>query len=237
MKRYFINQEGQSNKFWSVETDDATYTVTFGKIGVQGRQNSKSLADAASCEAEIAKLIADKVKKGYLEVREGEEVPQKATAEYRPMDEDLFWEIIASFNWKKQGNDDAVMLPAEKLLASLPVEDIFTFDNILAGKLYQLDGKKYADACYPKKQTLSDGTPYMSVDDFLYCRCCVVVNGRKFYEFTLEYPKNWPLETEFESILYLAQKAYERKTHGQDYPHVTELCFETYSNRAGWAEA
>lgn len=234
MKRYFINQEGEANKFWNVEIDDATYTVAFGKIGTQGRQNSKTSVDAASCETEVAKLIADKTKKGYREIREGESVSQKVTAEYRPMDEDLFWEIIASFNWKKQGDDDAVMLPAAKKLASLPIEDIFTFDDILAEKLYQLDGQKYANACYPKKQTLSDGIPYMSVDDFLYCRCAVVVNRRKFYEFTLEYPKNWPVDATFESILYLAQKAYENKTKGEDYPHLSNPSFETYSNRAGW---
>lgn len=234
MKRYFINQEGEANKFWNVEIDDATYTVAFGKVGTQGRQNSKSLADAASCEAEVAKLIADKTKKGYREIREGETVPQKVATEYRPMDETLFWEIIASFNWKKLGDDDVVMLPAEKMLASLPVEDIFAFDTILAEKLYQLDGRKYANACYPKKQTLADGTPYLSVDDFLYCRCAVVINRQKFYEFTLEYPKNWPIDATFESVLYLAQKAYERKTGDEDYPHISALSFETYSNRAGW---
>ncbi|TDN36726.1 hypothetical protein A8B98_08045 [Hymenobacter sp. UV11] len=150
------------------------------------------------------------------------------------MDEDLFWEIIASFNWKKRGDDDAIMLTAEERLATLPVEDIFAFDNILAEKLYQLDGQKYANACYPKKQTLSNGTPYISVDDFLYCRCCVIINGRKFYEFTLDYPKNWPVDGTFESVLYLAQKAYERKTADEDYPHSSEPSFETYSNRAGW---
>ncbi|MGI4867000.1 MAG: DUF4240 domain-containing protein [Janthinobacterium lividum] len=222
MKRYFINQEGEANKFWNVEIDDATYTVSFGKIGTQGRQNGKTVADTATCEVEVAKLIADKVKKGYREIQENEAAPQKTAAEYRPMDEDLFWELIASFNWKKSGDDDAVMLPAEKRLASLPVEDIFAFHNLLAEKLYQLDGRKYADACYPKKQTLFNGTPYMSADDFLYCRCCVIINGRKFYEFTLEYPKNWPVDATFESVLYLAQKAYERKTGSEDYPHLLE---------------
>jgi predicted DNA-binding WGR domain protein len=234
MTRYFINQEGEANKFWNIEADDFIYKVTFGKIGTQGRQSSRSFADKASCEAEVLKLIADKTKKGYQEIQEREVVPQKAVAEYRPMDEDLFWEIISSFNWKRRRDDDAVMLPAEKRLASLPVEDIFAFDNILAEKLYQLDGRKYANACYPRKQTLSDGTPYMSVDDFLYCRCCVVINGRKFYEFTLDYPKNWPLESVFESVLYLARRAYKRKTNSENYPHLSRPSFETYTNQAGW---
>jgi predicted DNA-binding WGR domain protein len=237
MKRYFVNQQGEANKFWNIEVDGGTYSVLFGKIGTQGRQSSKSLADAASCEKEAAKLIAEKVKKGYREVRESESTPQKPAAEYRPMDEALFWEIIASLNWKKHGDDDAIILPAEKRLAFLPVEDIFAFNDILAEKLYQLDGQKYADACYPKKRTLSDCTPYMSSDDFLYCRCAVVINGQKFYEFTLEYPKNWPVDVTFESVLYLAQKAYERKTTSEEYPHIPKPSIETYSNLAGWGAA
>lgn len=236
MKRYFINQEGEANKFWNVEIEDATYTVVFGKIGTQGRQNSKNLADGASCEAEVAILIADKTKKGYREIWEGEAVPQKVAAEYRPMDEELFWEIIGSFNWKKQGDDDAVMLPALKKLASLPATDIFTFENILAEKLYQLDGAKYADACYPVKKFIG-GKGYISVDDFLYCRCVIVINGREYYEHILRNPADWPLDSEFESVLYLASNAYERKTKGQDYPHVPEPSFETYSNLAGWGVA
>jgi len=237
MKRYFINQEGEANKFWNVEIDNATYTVAFGKIGTQGRQSSKSLADAASCEMEVGKLIADKTRKGYREIQEDEAVPQKLAAEYRPMDENLFWEIIASFNWKKLGNDDAVMLPALKRLAALPVTDIFAFDNILAEKLYQLDGAKYADACYPVKSFIG-GKPYISVDDFLYSRCVVVVNGSDYYNHIMQNPKNWPVDSEFESVLYLASNAYERKTKGQEeYPHIPEPSFETYSNQVAWEAA
>lgn len=236
MKRYFIKQQGEANKFWNVETDEATYTVAFGKIGTQGRQSSKILANAVACEAEVIKLIADKTKKGYQEIWEGEVAPEKAAAKYRPMDEELFWEIIALFNWKKLGDDDAVMLPALKRLAALPVKDIFAFDNILAEKLYQLDGAKYADACYPVK-TLIGGKPYISVDDFLYCRCVIIVNGPAYYERILQNPEGWPVDSEFESVLYLAANAYERKTKGEEYPHVSEPSFETYSNLAGWGAA
>lgn len=229
MKRYFINQEGEANKFWNVETEDATYTVVFGKIGTQGRQNSKNLADAASCAAEVAKLIADKTRKGYREIREGEAAPQKVAAEYRPVDEELFWEILGSFNWKKSGDDEAVMLPAVKRLAALLVEDILVFDDILAEKLYQLDGNKYATACCP-----GQGTNYISGDAFLYDRCSVLINGREFYEEVARTPEKWPVGFEFESLIYLPQKAYTRKTKDENYPHRTPLSMETCSNKAGW---
>ncbi|MFD1874022.1 DUF4240 domain-containing protein [Hymenobacter bucti] len=229
MTRYFINQEGEANKFWNVEIDDSTYTVAFGKVGTQGQHSSKSFVDAASCESEVAKLITDKAKKGYREIQEGEVVPQKVLAEYRPMDESLFWEILDSFNWKKSGNDNAVMLPAIKRLAALPVEDIFVFDNILAEKLYQLDGQNYAAACYPGQDT-----NHISADAFLYDRCSVLLNGREFYEEVLNTRDKWPVGFEFESLIYLPEQAYTRKTKNEDYPHRTPLSMETCSNKAGW---
>ncbi|OON67877.1 hypothetical protein B0919_16435 [Hymenobacter sp. CRA2] len=150
------------------------------------------------------------------------------------MDEDLFWELIAAFNWKRTGDDEAVMRPAEKRLAAMPAEDIFAFDELLAEKLYLLDGQRYADACYPGPKTYIGGQPYISVDDFLYSRCAVVVNGKAFFEQVLANPDEWPVNMEFESVLYLAQQAYERKTKGEEYPYVSQVSFETYSNKAGW---
>ncbi|GAB2963474.1 hypothetical protein GCM10027048_35590 [Hymenobacter coalescens] len=228
MKRYFINQGGESNKFWNIETDGAAYTVTFGKVGTNGRVSRKELANVVSCEAEAAKLILEKLKKGYHEVGADEPVPAKQIAAYRPMDEDLFWELIAAFNWKRTGDDEAVMRPAEKRLAAMPVEDIFAFEEVLAEKLYQLDGEKYAAACY-------DGeTHSISGDQFLYDRCAVVANGRELYERVVQNPELWPVGVEFESLLFLPQQAYERKTRGGEYPHATKISYETRSNAAAW---
>jgi len=146
------------------------------------------------------------------------------------MDEELFWEILDSFNWKKSGNNEAVMLPAVKRLAALLLEDIFAFDDILAEKLYQLDGKKYATACYPGQDVNR-----ISGDGFLYDRCSVLTNGRQFYEDVVSVPENWPVGFEFESLIYLPQQAYYRKTKDEDYPHTSSLSIETCSNEAGWS--
>jgi len=229
MNRYFINQQGEANKFWSLEINDNEYKVSFGKVGTQGRQSSKSLADTASCKIEVAKLIAEKIKKGYREIQEGEVVPQKIAAQYRPMDEELFWEILDCFNWKKSGDDEVVMLPAVKRLAALPLDDIFAFNDILAEKLYRLDGKQYASACYPGQDTNC-----ISGDAFLYDRCSVLINGREFFEEVVSMPGKWPVGFEFESLIYLPQQAYTRKTKDEHYPHCTPLSIETWSNKAGW---
>nr|WP_262904545.1 DUF4240 domain-containing protein [Hymenobacter lucidus] len=145
------------------------------------------------------------------------------------MSEGLFWEILDLFNWKKTGDDDAVMLPAEKRLATLPVEDIFAFEDILTEKLYQLDGEQYAAACYP-----GEDTNHISGDAFLYDRCSVLVNGPVFYESVVNDPSKWPVGMEFESLLNLAAQAYTRKTKEEDFPHLTALSYETRSNMAGW---
>ncbi|GAB3730420.1 hypothetical protein GCM10027594_12390 [Hymenobacter agri] len=236
MKRYFINQEGDANKFWNIELIDSAYTVTFGKVATKGRETSKALGSSEACAAEVSKLIQEKLRKGYREIQMGETVPEKAVSKklkhvYRPMDEDLFWEILDALNWKKTGDDDAVLLPAEKRLAALPLNDIFAFDELLAEKLYQLDSQKYAAACYP-----GENTDYISGDAFLYDRCSVLTNGRAFYEAVLLDPGKWPVGYEFESLIYLPQKAYTRKTKDDDYPHLTKVSIETCSNKAGWAE-
>jgi predicted DNA-binding WGR domain protein len=229
MKRYFINQEGDANKFWNVEISQAGYTVTFGKMGSKGRETTKNLATTEVCATEVAKLIQEKLHKGYSEIQAGEIIPTKAAACYRPMDEGLFWEILAAFNWKKTGDDEAVMLPAEKRLAALSVEDIFAFDDLLAAKLYQLDGEKYAAACYP-----GENTSHISGDAFLYDRCSVLTNGQAFYEAVVNDPSLWPVGFEFESLIYLPQQAYARKTRQQAYPHLTRVSIETCSNKEGW---
>jgi predicted DNA-binding WGR domain protein len=236
MKRCFVNQEGDANKFWNVELTNSTYTVTFGKVATKGRESSKTMGNAEACAAEVSKLIQEKSRKGYREIQLGETVPTKQVPEklkpvYRPVDEDLFWEILGSLNWKKTGDDDAVLLPAEKRLAALPLADIFAFDELLAQKLYQLDGQKYAAACYPGVDT-----DYISGDAFLYDRCSVLTNGRAFYEAVLLDPGKWPIGFEFESLIYLPHKAYTRKTKDEDYPHLTKVSIETCSNKAGWAK-
>ncbi|WP_139925454.1 DUF4240 domain-containing protein [Hymenobacter sp. DG01] len=229
MKRYFINQEGEANKFWNIEIDGSAYTVTFGKVGTKGRESHKVFSDASVCAVEVAKLMQEKQRKGYQEIEGNAPVPEKKAAAYRPMDEALFWEILDLLNWKKAGNDDAVLLPAEKRLAALPLEDIFAFEDILADKLYQLDGEKYAAACYPGEDIRA-----ISSDSFLYDRCSVLCNGPGFYDAVLQDPSKWPIGLEFESLLFLAGKAYTRKTKQEDFPHSTRVSYETGSNTAGW---
>ncbi|AKV04754.1 Molybdate metabolism regulator [Labilithrix luteola] len=65
MARYEFS-EGSSNKFWEIVLSDTCFTTTFGRIGSSGQTSSKSFPTAAKAKLEHDKLVAEKVKKGYL---------------------------------------------------------------------------------------------------------------------------------------------------------------------------
>ena len=231
MKRSFYCQEKDSNKFWDIEVEGDQLTVRFGKVGTEGRQTVKEFADNAAAEKEAAKLIAEKTKKGYKELTKGEAIPEKQQPVYRPMCEDVFWEVIGRFNWKKEGDDDEVMKPAIKFLASLPEEDIFQFEDIMAQKLYDIDGEawsKNVEAAY-------DG--YLGMDTFLYARCGVVVNGKEFYENIRNNPDQMIGTLDFERLLYLAGRAWAKKNkkdEDEGFPYHSDIDYETGANVTNW---
>ena len=232
MKQYFINQTGDSNKFWTIEQVLNSYTVQWGKIGTEGRTNTKEFGDEDECKNEVAKLIKEKISKGYLIIDSLEKVTDKPKQEYKPMDEEVFWEIIALFNWKKTGDDDAVLKPAINRLVSMTIDDIYKFAEILAEKLYLLDGIEYAKNI--GDESYKNDTEHFSVDYFLYVRCCVVANGKDYFYQVLQNPTSMPKEMDFEALLYLPDEAYNKKTKTEDYDYETKFDFETYSNKEGW---
>jgi Protein of unknown function (DUF4240) len=145
------------------------------------------------------------------------------------MDEPTFWSIINLLDWKKLENNAAVCAPSISTLSLMSFDDIKKFDDILAEKLFALDGKKYAE--HTGKNWEDD---YFSVDDFLYARCCAIANGKQFYEKLLKKPSLMPKNLTFESILYLASKAWKLKTGQDNYQHIPKYWIETYSNSEGW---
>ena len=70
----------------------------------------------------------------------------------------------------------------------------------------------------------------------LYVRCCVVANGPVYYEAVLNNPTEMPKDMEFESLLNVSPAAFERKT-GEELDHVLDICYESFSNKAGWPDS
>ena len=60
--------EGGSSKFWEVAVSGAEVTVRFGRIGANGQTQTNALADEAAAVQHAAKLVAEKLDKGYVEV-------------------------------------------------------------------------------------------------------------------------------------------------------------------------
>ncbi len=147
------------------------------------------------------------------------------------MNEAEFWNIIEKLDWDNSGDDEAVVEPVIEFLTSKPDEDIFMFEEYLAQKLFALDTIEHAKEIGDESYINDD--EYFSVDNFLYSRCVVVSNGKEYFEIVLNNPIESPKDMEFESILYVAQEAYERK-NDKEWTYVSPTDYETYKNTNGW---
>jgi predicted DNA-binding WGR domain protein len=67
--RYFEFIGGSSRKFWEVSISGSSFTVRFGRIGTAGQSQTKTFADDAKARREADGLIAEKLKKGYVETK------------------------------------------------------------------------------------------------------------------------------------------------------------------------
>ena len=148
------------------------------------------------------------------------------------MNDACFWAIIDVLDWKTR-DSTAILAPAIKALSQFSQNDIQVFHDILNEKLYALDGRRYAEQLGSNRYTTDSNNPF-SVDNFLYARCCVVANGKGFYQKVLENPAKMPKEYTFESLLYLPRKAWQLKTGQDNYAYFPEVWSETFSNPNGW---
>jgi len=153
-------------------------------------------------------------------------ITEAGLPEEEVMNEDHFWEVIALLDWTKEGNDDAVIEPAVRYLSGLTAPSILSFYDLLSEKLYLLDGRDYA------RHSTSDDEG-ISSDLFLYGRCCVVANGRAYFEEVLKNPAAFPKDLSFEALLDLPERAWFRKT-GKEFDYLPKHIFETGFNPHGW---
>ncbi len=83
MRRFECTEEGAS-KFWEIHVEGATLTILFGKIGARGQTSTKTLTSVDEAQAHAAKLVAEKSKKGYVEVTAAAPVEPSASAPKQP---------------------------------------------------------------------------------------------------------------------------------------------------------
>ncbi|HUQ56670.1 DUF4132 domain-containing protein [Lentzea sp.] len=74
MRRWELVADG-SAKFWEVARDGVAVTVRFGRLGTAGQTKTKELASEEAARAHVAKLVAEKEKKGYQSVADTAATP------------------------------------------------------------------------------------------------------------------------------------------------------------------
>lgn len=201
-----LNQDGEI--YWREYIDNSSNS-----------EDTKNEEDECLIECEDIN-VAEEVEEDKLE-----------TYEINKDAEEEFWNIISMFNWRYEGDDEKVLKPAIKYLSKKSDDEIFEFYEILSKLLYDLDGIEYAKNI--GEDSYINDSEYFSVDDFLYARCCAVANGKDYYYNVLNHPEDMPKDLEFESILYVADEAYELK-NGEEFDYLSKYSIETFSNKEKW---
>jgi len=127
--RRFEFSEGTSNKFWVIERNGSTNTVTFGRIGTAGQVQAKEHSDEEEASKAYQKLIDEKLRKGYIEVTAGSgaqaaPAPPPAVKEAKKKKDDAPKEarIKAPDEMKEEEAPQVVnVIEQEKTLAGAPV--------------------------------------------------------------------------------------------------------------------
>lgn len=60
--------EGTSNKYWEISQDGNEVTVHFGRIGSEGQTQTKDYGSREDAAERVRKLVAEKLREGYVEV-------------------------------------------------------------------------------------------------------------------------------------------------------------------------
>lgn len=78
--RRFEFREGTSDKFWEVETAGMYAVIRYGRRGTDGSTQPKTFRNERAADAYAAKMIDEKLGKGYREVPAGNGSHRKVTA-------------------------------------------------------------------------------------------------------------------------------------------------------------
>src|SRR3954466_12031419 len=65
--RHLTFSEGSSHKFWKIELDGSSHTVTYGRIGTAGQSQTKEFPSDDAARKSFDQLIAEKTRKGYVD--------------------------------------------------------------------------------------------------------------------------------------------------------------------------
>lgn len=159
------------------------------------------------------------------------DIPGTQTAPAKNGSDAEFWHAVDLLDWDKCGDDDQVIEPAVAWLFEKTEREIISFANVLSEKLHRLDGEAFAREI--GEDAYRGPEHRFSRNWFLRVRCCVVANGREFFQEVIACPSHMPKDLEFEALLRIAPRAFERKT-GRKMASKTRYNYETFANKEGW---
>ena len=247
MKRRFIYQDAKSDKFWDIEFEGTTQTVIYGKTGTAGREAVKEFATAEECTKESEKLIAQKLKKGYTELAEGEAAPEKREYSEEEKADYFFWEAIEKSykynkkDWEAYDLDEHI----EKLttyLSKYSEEKLILFEKTLQQKLISLYTAPIAELSiileneYEKEGDTYNFDGYISDDGFIYFRCWLLLKGKEFYDDITKDIESFVSgkyhfdigDTWGEGLLYVASRANSEARPDSDEDIIRDTVYEKW---------
>ena len=247
MKRRFIYQDAKSDKFWDIDFEGTTQTVVYGKTGTAGREAVKEFATAEECIKESEKLIAQKLKKGYTELAEGEAAPEKREYSEEEKADYFFWEAIEKSykynkkDWEAYDLDEHI----EKLttyLSKYSEEKLILFEKTLQQKLISLYTAPIAELSiileneYEKEGDTYNFDGYISDDGFIYFRCWLLLKGKEFYDDITKDIESFVSgkyhfdigDTWGEGLLYVASRANSEARPDSDEDIIRDTVYEKW---------
>ena len=247
MKRRFVYQDAKSDKFWDIEFEGTTQIVVYGKTGTAGREAVKEFATAEECTKESEKLIAQKLKKGYTELAEGEAAPEKREYSEEEKADYFFWEAIEKSykynkkDWEAYDLDEHI----EKLttyLSKYSEEKLILFEKTLQQKLISLYTAPIAELSiileneYEKEGDTYNFDGYISDDGFIYFRCWLLLKGKEFYDDITKDIESFVSgkyhfdigDTWGEGLLYVASRANSEARPDSDEDIIRDTVYEKW---------
>ena len=247
MQRNFINQEKLSDKFWKVELTKNVQKVTFGKIGTEGRTTIREYSSEEECIKETEKLIAQKQKKGYVEIKENDVIPPKREISDEEKGDIYFWEAIEKSNKHKNGhwseydiNEHLEYLT--EYLSKYGKERLILFEKVMQEKLSKLYTVEIAELSiilecdFKKENDIYIFDDYISDDGFIYFRCWLLLKGKDFFDdittdiqsfvsgkYCFNIGDCWA-----EGLLYVADDAYSVNHENEDDAEIRDTVYELY---------
>jgi uncharacterized protein (TIGR02996 family) len=168
--RTFTYSDAKSHKFWNIELQGKSFTVTYGRQGTSGQSQTKKFSDEARAQKEHDKLVKEKLAKGYVETTPAAAKPssqQEALEAALVENPDDLATHMAYADWLNENGDPR----GEFIQVQLALED----PKVSAGDRKNLQKKEKALLKKHGREWLGELAKWLldrdKREDFARCKC------------------------------------------------------------------